>query len=285
MKSRESCAAGAVHARKGVTTCDRGFALVPVLIGDIHGDTQLWSSEQEGRMNFPCENKLCKTPDDPDRGSLRCSRCRFAWYCSEECQKQDYRHHKSECAQMSKPENREHTQSALRIKTGVRQMAVNKELALQLLEQAREKSVLSVGYKRPLPPERRRRGVLVNVVNSEANSKQRDASWSTKVEQATKRGGAAAALLMPMPEVFDESSSYCFVPATDERMQAPSMGDVRDLLTRYDPLREFVVCHMVALDDGAGEYHVAQIVRPSAIGAPPAASPATREPIATAEPH
>ena len=61
--------------------------------------------------NMPIkECRLCKKMS-PDH--LRCSRCKQAYYCNQECQKQDWASHKSYCKikspedEVKKPESKE----------------------------------------------------------------------------------------------------------------------------------------------------------------------------------
>eukprot|EP00590_Aulacoseira_subarctica_P011785 CAMPEP_0172428684 /NCGR_PEP_ID=MMETSP1064-20121228/47363_1 /TAXON_ID=202472 /ORGANISM="Aulacoseira subarctica , Strain CCAP 1002/5" /LENGTH=273 /DNA_ID=CAMNT_0013173591 /DNA_START=54 /DNA_END=875 /DNA_ORIENTATION=- len=48
----------------------------------------------------PCKNWLCSNP-----GVKKCTRCRYARYCSRECQLEHFKEHKSYCKKLAVPEN------------------------------------------------------------------------------------------------------------------------------------------------------------------------------------
>lgn len=221
-------------------------------------------------MNMPCENKRCplakqvatrakgQQDDDEEFSSLRCSGCKFVFYCSSQCQKQAWKDHKVECKELAA--HPECTTNMMRLKAIGHQTRTNRELATQLLEQARAHSVLSKTYKVRLPPELEIRGVMVNVVNSETNQQKRDEAAVGKVAEV-KAKGLASALFFKPPEVQEEPLGFVFLRHDDPQLAGdPSMQDVRDLVQRYDPDKEFVMCLVLALADGV--FHACEIVRP-----------------------
>jgi len=64
---------------------------------------EMEEGEEETLPELPEKVHYCSVPTCTKKSTSRCSKCKQAWYCSTECQKQDWPKHKTECALLARP--------------------------------------------------------------------------------------------------------------------------------------------------------------------------------------